>query len=394
MLCLADYYTQLNEAYAYSVFLRYDWLVDSGIDVSGMEIEDVGNGLYVSAKGMPLEQLEAYLDYVVNGDPDGNGDADTVGYLKEYHPLLSAFGLINGINMAADGSAVPWYAHENIKDMLLWMQGAYANGLMYPEFFTIEWGADWELLTNGKAGLHTTGAPSYLSEWADSRPPRTWLNADIPTLMLPGFADENGNTITSRAASTGGQNLLFVEKEVTDEQVVAFLRFAEYAFFGNGDDAQRAPLKYGEEGVDFEFDAETGFPVFLLPDEERLAHGSGFYVGQIQRGQTWLWENMVPGSWYESAAGYILNGVWDDMRVYDYKNDVLTETGANSISAEYLTDWQEAYKSYFMKVILGEKNLDSDWDAYMEDLNDLDFDRYLEELNRLKPLTEVLDSIG
>ncbi len=394
MMGLADYYVQTN-SYLWCWYMRYDWMVKSGIDFSDMGIEQVSDHLYAAQCGISKDELVQFLDYVVNQDPDENGVADTQGYLKDYNKLLSGFGMYQGIMDDGEGNAVQYYTHPNCKEFLKWMKDLYSKGLIYKEIFTIEWGQDWDLITNGLAGVHGSAASNWLNEWANTRPPVTLLQQDIDVLILPGLRDDSGATLRYTTATPGDQNWGYFAAGVTDEQVIAILRFIEYACFGNGDDYNRVNIYWGEEGVDFQFNAETGFPERLITPEEIAAKGLGYFVGQIQRGVTWDWNNLVPGSNYALAAKYFVgeDALWLKWNAVNYKQDLYTETNAGSIEGEYSADWSDIRASWWMKFIMGDADIDADWDTYIEDLNDAEYDEYLAELNKLPPLAEMVANI-
>ncbi len=44
-----------------------------------------------------------------------------------------------------------------------------------------------------------------------------------------------------------------------------------------------------------------------------------------------------------------------------------------------------------MGVIMGEKNVEEDWDAYIEELNSVGYAEYLEELNKAPTVAELLE---
>ena len=377
--------------YIWGNTLRYDWLVASGVDVSSMNIKDMGNGLYAAEKGMTLDQLWQYLDYMVNGDPDGNGVADTVGFNNDYLRMVSSVGLFKGVVEQPDGSAAPYYVHPNMKKFLQWMQDAYAANLIYKEIFTIQWGQDWEMLNSGITGIQGGGMGfSFLLD--DTRPPKTLLDKGIPVLVFPGICDENGNTYDSMILEPGYTSYLYAAKGVTEEQIIAFLRFAEFAYFGNGDFEKFIPVRYGQEGVDFEWD-ENGYPTKIADGlwDQGIA---GYFCGDICVGQNHIYSNLKPGTYYSSIYDEYITGVWAKDRCKDYKLDLYVETDATAIKNEYGADWDQIRNAYFMAVIRGEKNLEADWDTYIQDLNDASFDEYLEELNKVRPLQEILAELA
>ena len=57
----------------------------------------------------------------------------------------------------------------------------------------------------------------------------------------------------------------------------------------------------------------------------------------------------------------------------------------------YGKDWEAAYNAYFMEVILGTANVTTDWDAYIEKLNQLQYADYLDALNSAPTLVDLLE---
>lgn len=390
LLALSDFYQQ-TESFLWCWYIRYDWLVASGVDVSDMGIKQVSDDglLYVAEKGIDKEDFVAFLEYCVNGDPDGDGADNTFGYLKDFTKLLSGFGINAGIIYdEADGQAKNYWATEQYKEFLLWCQDLYSRGLLYKEIFTIQWGEDWDMITNGMAGVHGSAASNWLNTWANSRPPVTLMEKGIPVVVLPGLAGDDGVTIRYASPSGGSQNWMYASAETTDEQMIAYLRMAEVAHFGNGDTANTVPWVYGEEGVDFEYD-ENGVPQALdsFTTETQNRKALNVFSGQIQMGKTWEWSNLAPGSWYEQASDYFLNPEkWRVGNTYDVVKDLSLATDADVIAAEYSADWSEIHGAYMQGVIKGQLNTESDWDDYMKKLNDSEYESYVAELNKLEDL--------
>ena len=89
--------------------------------------------------------------------------------------------------------------------------------------------------------------------------------------------------------------------------------------------------------------------------------------------------------YYETTEG----GIWNPMLRYTYKVDLNNSTQAGDIQREYGKDWEATYNAYFMDVILGKKNVESDWNAYIEKLNSLEYDKYVEEIDKAPTLEEI-----
>ena len=68
------------------------------------------------------------LDGFVNGDPDGNGEKDTFGLLKDWAvSLVPSAGILYGANMNVDGKPQEWYANPDMKDLLLYVCLLYTS---------------------------------------------------------------------------------------------------------------------------------------------------------------------------------------------------------------------------------------------------------------------------
>ncbi len=391
LLFLPDLYVTYGELYLYCFFLRYDWVEKLGIDL-GVNIEQVTDKLYVADKGLSVDVFTDVLRQFVFGDPDGNGIDDTEGYVKDYTQLLSGFGLTSG-NMEYDGHITEWYTHPNTKELLAWLRDAYAEGLIYKEIFTVGWGQDWELITNGVAGMHGASSTNSLNAWANNRPPRTLLDSNIEgmkLLVFPGVADEDGHTYeTLNVTPTGGERF-FINADVDDEKMIEILKFYNWTNWNDNDEVV-ATLYTAEKGVDWVWNEDQTVPQKLnsVTNGEK---GSLIFIRNTQLGKFWEWITLEPD--FEAISEYCYKGnggIWNADKIYPYKVDIDNSTNAAKISNEYSTDWTNTRNAYFMAVILGEKNLEEDWDAYIAELNNLEYDAYLEELEKAPTVDELIE---
>ena len=388
---LAQTTTQL---YRKCYFLRYDWIQALGIDL-GINVEQVDERLYAGDKGLSMEKFIEVLDKFINNDPDGNGVADTVGYTYDYTQLLSAFGIIDEI-MEVDGKATQWFTHPNMKKMLLKVQEMYAAGLIYPEIFTTEIAQEREMMNNGVTGVLVSSNPNTLNSWANTRPPRTILDDPTSTatlLMIPGIADETGKTPRTGYFSDLSVEYFFVRWDVTDEKLATILKFYEWTNWNKDLDVM-ATLWYGEQGVNWEWNEDKTRPVQL----KALANGeedAQIFCRDTQVGTCWEWvvcepQMMVGKDYFLKPA----DGMWNKEQVLPYKQDVFNVTNAAVIQNEYKADWEMIYKAYFMDVIMGQKNVEADWDAYIAELNDVGYADYLAEIEKAPVVTELLAELA
>ena len=389
---LPEINTLLTDVYVPAMYVRYDWLQKLGIELDGVAIEQVDDRLFIGDKGITLADFEKVLDAFVNQDPDGNGQKDTFGLLKDWPDILApAFDLIMG-NMEVDGKLGEWITHPHTKDMLAWMQDMYKRGLVYPEIFTIAWGADWELINKSQAGLWSGGAVSttWLNSWASNRPPLTLFagNPDAKLLMLPGIRNQEGLVPRYRYTSPAGGQRFYVNADVNDEKIVDILKFLNFCYFS--DKQVMAQLWFGEENVDWVW-GEDGKPK-KTSDIINGMKGTQVFCRNLQFGEVETWISFEPlfskgGKYYVQNEG----GLWlAEGRRYPYKEDIYLQTKASEISNEYGKDWSDTRNAYFLGVITGEKNLEGDWDSYIKALDDTNYFEYLTELDKAPKIADLL----
>ena len=387
---LPDLYDSYGSVWGTCMGLRYDWIEKLGIDLGDVQVTQVTDKLYIADKGVSLDTFHEILDKFVNGDPDGNGVKDTEGYAWNYGDLKTAFGLLAN-NMEVDGKPCEWYTNPAVKELLAWLQSAYADGLIYKEIFTANLGQLWERIANGSIGVFQTG-PIWLNSWANNRPPRTLLDQDndeIKVLLIPGVADSTGHTYRdgnlSASSQPGDGEYFFVNADVDDEKLATILNFYEWCNW-NTDRNVMATLWFGEEGVDWKWSDDGSKPI-KLNQNVGGDRGTQVFCRNTQLGEPWQWTTFE--SDFEAGAAFYYNGIWNADEKLPYKVDLKSETQAAAIKTEYEGDWNTTRDAYFMGVIMGEKNLDSDWDAYIEALNKLEYGAYIEELDKA-PTTESL----
>ena len=395
MVGLPDLYETLSSLYLYNIMVRYDWIENLGFDMGDINVEQVTDQLYMADKGFTLDRFYDLLHAFVYDDPDQNGVDDTVGYVKDWNRLLGGVGMIRD-NMEVDGYPQMWFTNPALKEMLAWLQKAYADGLIYKEIFTIAWGEDWELINNGTTGVHGSTSTNALCTWASNRPPRTLLDGEdksIKLLLMPGLTDAEGHSYDAAFTLPGGDETFFVNADVDDEKLVEILKFYDYTNW-NEDPTTIVTLYAGEEGVNWVWDETGTTPIQSGEGLSTVVNGErGTWVFDrcTQLGKFWEWTTLEPD--FLAGAKYYyegMGGIWNKDLIYPYKYDIANETDAASIYNEYSGDWENIYNNYFMQVIMGEKDLEGDWDAYIEEMNEAGYGEYLEELNKAPTVEELI----
>ncbi len=153
----------------FGVWIRQDWLDKLGLSMPKTDEE-------------LLNVARAFRD----GDPDGNGQNDTIPIALSGNDLISNFyNTAKNSWYLEDGKMVYGPMTEKYKDSLKFRQTAYKEGLIDPEFITdTNNERQSQLVTNGKAGIYFT----------------SWDIKKVYTTLIQN--DPNANLVPMEAIST------------------------------------------------------------------------------------------------------------------------------------------------------------------------------------------------
>ena len=93
------------------------------------------------------------------------------------------------------------------------------------------------------------------------------------------------------------------------------------------------------------------------------------------------------GSKYWSASE---DGIWMKWQHRPYKEDLAGETEYETILQEIRSDLESYVANYRTQVILGQTDVDSTWNSYLDELDRLGYNRLMDELEALEPLEEIV----
>ncbi|MDY3368718.1 hypothetical protein [Zhenhengia yiwuensis] len=384
-----DYLTgitlQFVDYYLPNDYYRYDWILDLGIDL-GVNVEQISDNIYVADDGITVDKFKEIMEKFVHNDPDGNGKADTVGVNAPsltQGPFFSAFGFRGGVNNV-DGKAVQWYATPGYKEYLKFFAQMYAEGLVDPEIIAENRNISWERVNKNEAGYWITSTNS-LNSWAVERPPLSLIrnNPDVKILMTPGIKPEGGEVQASVASSPGYGNF-YVNANVDDEKLAKILQFVDYCLFGE----TRASHFFGEEGVDWKWDGDMPVKINQLPSGEK---GTWSFSQHGQDAEVTKWTSYEP--MFEAGLKYWAkeaNGSWMKFQHPNYKEDIRRETNYAELNAEYSGEISAYISTYRTECILGKKDVDATWDAYLAELDRLGYNEIMAELDKLDPLEDII----
>jgi len=382
--------TYTDKLYLYNDFYRYDWLMNTGVDLE-VNIEKIADSMYIADKAVAPSKFKEMLDAFVNGDPDGNGIKDTIGLVKMNinQCVLPGFG-IGPTDVEVNGQLEMYYATEPYKNMLIYLADLYKNGLLDQEILTQNRSVAWEKMVNNKAGVCSESTNS-LNPWAMDRPPLSVLavNPDYEFLMVPGLRDENGG-FGNAGFQSPNYGWFYVNRKVTDDyKLQKILEFVEFACFARGDQELSATMYYGEKGVYWEFD-DKGVPQ-MLKEDYPSGYGSGVFGSEYAEvGFIWDWITLLP--LFNAGAKYYVgeNGIWNKYIKTPERFDPLGETNIIEVKTAVQTNINDVVSTFRSNVILGTVDVEAQWDQYTKDLNNAGYDKLMAEMRKMKPYEELI----
>lgn len=378
---------QFVDNYLYSDYYRYDWIESLGIDL-GVNVEKLNDNLYAADDGISLDKFEEIMRAFVEKDPDGNGQNDTIGVnaanIKQPQ-FYSGFDFIYGVN-EVDGKAEQFYATPGYKEYLKYFQKLYAEGLVDPDIITPKSNTSWEKADKGMAGYFITST-NALQSWAVGRPPLSLLEkkSDVKLLLTPGLKPNGGKVSMHENISPAYGNFYISADVQEDDKIAKILQFVEYCLYGE----TRVSHFFGEEGVDWKMDESGKFTkINELPSGEK---GTWTFS---QHGQDELISSYISSEpLYDAGLKYWSkseNGKWLDFVKKPFKDDVRRETDFYKISATDGPNILQVVDTYRVDCILGRKDVDATWDAYITELNNNRYGDMMAELDKVPLLEDIV----
>lgn len=335
-----------------------------------------------------LEEYEEMLRAFTYDDPDGNGKDDTYGmsgYMCGEGPdlrvLYAAFGAFGGKNTDAfelDDAGNVYYgaSTESYKSGLTLLKDWYDKGYIDPEFMTDSRDENFAKWANSQVGT--------LYEWGGL----LWSSFNFRGIELVqdnygegsvGFIDglttEYGDGIVHffrDAALAHVSNAIVFTADTTDEQIIRYLQMCE----GLSTDMELAmAVKYGEENVDYTLGEDGTIMISAnVNDESNASKGVGeTFLGQAVNNE--LFNKTF------NEQDKMVNEIFG--KIPQVNSSVLSQPsfpvpGVNEAYNQYKSEVDKVTKGYFTNVILGNSNLEGDWDAYQENLSKAGLDKIIE----------------
>lgn len=239
---------------------RTDWAEKVGITKAPETIDEVYDMMYK----------------FTYSDPDGNGKTDTYGleltkYVGPLDIIQTWFGVGNEW-VEKDGKLVPVHQTEEFMTALKWMRKMYADGLVRPDWPSVDSGTFSDAVKKGKAGIYIDVMDSGKRIWNYFKQNniRSVVKPDqIATMTLVGPIEG----VTLATSGHNGYYLITKAGAKTEQDVINCLTFLDKM----NDPEMLVLADYGLEGITYELNADGDVVMF-----EKLAVSQNPHVGMNQ----------------------------------------------------------------------------------------------------------------
>ncbi|MBQ3078648.1 MAG: extracellular solute-binding protein [Clostridia bacterium] len=142
-----------------NMLIRKDWLANVGLDVPET-----------------VDELYEVMNAFTFGDPDGNGENDTYGFVASlaadptWQHVFSAFGIPYAKTvMLEDGTITSFIKHKDFLDAVEFLRKLYQEGIMDPDFATMTQMESFERFWIGKVGMFNWNSAGAARNWYPGR---------------------------------------------------------------------------------------------------------------------------------------------------------------------------------------------------------------------------------
>ena len=338
------------------------------------------------------EQFQQMLTYFNTHDMNGNGTQDEIPYLGQsgvdgmynlFGSFLPANSSSNGYGCYQDenGKTVFAYDQEAYKEALSYAQELYAQGLISPDSFTIST-SDLYSYTSGSASSVRVGvvAGANIDNVVQLSTGEDAMTYD-DYVALPPLAGPDG----VRTIVTAGETSVALRNAITTKcpDPVAAIKWLDA---GYSEIARMYSVYGGLENTHWEYaEGQTvsgeGQVITSLKENAENAcwngQGIAYRVTEqdyLQMDATQIATNAALATYRANLEyrPYAVSSNWPSIVWVGENTDVATEYSEISGLVK------KAVTEYYTDVILGRKNLTTDWDAYVQSLQDMGVERFVE----------------
>jgi|GEM_PF-6686797 len=324
--------------------IRKDWL-----DKLGLQIPKTPDELF--------DTLMAFREQ----DANGNGKADEIvtGYPSQIHKSAFAFGTTDGFHFAEDGKTIVYGPMtENYKEWLKWMNKLYKNNILDPDYFS--WDSDiyMKKCMEDRVGLYVDNPAVLNTIVKDGK--ANGLNIEWVPMEYMYYKGKSVNFSSAYKRYVQPYGCVFSKDVENPERLMKWFNFW---FTEEGNDL----LNWGVEGVSYTVvNGKKQYTDAVLKDPElepsaslsRFAYPTFVGVQSIEAVKA-----------LSDAFTVLCRETWAKTDItYAPEPFIAFNEEEQNINSQYSTDLATIKDAWRDKFITGEKDIEADWDEYIEEL--------------------------
>lgn len=322
-----------------------------------------------------MDEMYNVMKAFTEKDPDGNGKNDTYGIAS--YVMSDTMGNLQWVEEAfngttgtgtyglwklIDGKLTPTTLEPATRNALVWLNKAYTEKLISPDFAIMKQSQATDDVMGGKAGI--VGA-TMQPQWKYTEP-NLKTNPKADFYPLPYLIGDSGKWAPK---DTGFYGMFLIPKKVPEEKVRKIIAFLDYGFTDEGSDLANYGFK------DVHYTEKDGFK--LANDQAKKDMVAQNVLGQLF-------------GKFDKYSRAFLTGIPKDM--YDRNVKVIDERSKVSIPDPTIGLVSETYQKFGKdldkkiqdmktKVIMGKESI-SAWDTFISSLKtDANYQKIIQEMN-------------
>lgn len=341
----------------YGLIVRDDWCEELGIS-----LPETADEFYEMLKAFK-EQKGVEIPFCV--------DINFLKAILDRGLITSPFGLVTTDIYLKDGKVEIGYAQEEFKAVLEWLSKLYAEGLLDPNFATLDKDTITANMLTGKSGVSSGACGSILGTWLVT-------NKNVEDYSLAGIknlvANRGDTPMYGHYNTDVAGGVTVITTACKDPEQAA--RFLNYGYTEEGN----MLYNFGIEGESYEM--KEGAPVYT----EKILHNSeGLTVQQAMSEYLLAWGNgpFVQDKdyllqYYTEEEQKVALDRWVQNNAKDYKLPRITINEKDAGQYSSLKSELETYRDeMIIKFIRGEESLDG-FDKYLSTLDSMGVEKLKE----------------
>lgn len=380
----------------YTLMVRDDLFKAAGIDVAAIEKDWTWDDLYAAlvkvkaymvSKGMVKETDYIWTDMWAGTNSKGGGNfLDMVAGTVGKYGIPAGWTLANGTNFDFDRDEFYFSStSEDYKEFVSIVRKFVDGGILDPETFYMDDAAATARFYRGQSALISVARGQYVEHISKTNEQLGEGNYSTYICVTP--KQDNNYMRANNRLETGILITKDALKDLGEDEFIKFLRFVDWLWYS---DEGKTLAKWGVEGETYKVD-ENG-KKSLLPGYKCSALGISGSDSDIdlRNHLGYAGGNYVYGGTLALGTDNFLPEILSYTNRFNEYRDVkpvAPETSGTEEQNEQINLWGTPLKdnidAWTLKFVTGAKDIDADWDEYVESCKNLNCDKLVEMRNNI-----------